>query len=240
MKHITALSLVFSLFITLLCVSPSSSLAESMNGSQYQLDFTPDAHTAPENNSIETIQKDIETNKTISGNNYLITYSYDKTLKDIPFILSLGSKILNFGEIKPGEPLIRSHTIKVLPGTAQGYQVVAYQDHNLKSTNAEIPSTSCDSGSCTQILADIWSSPLTYGFGYRCDNTQGTLCTEGFNKDYYKRFSNQSLNEEPSRIINSLSSEPAESVLSYKINIPGNQEQKGYQNTIYYIAVPNF
>lgn len=178
------------------------------------------------------------TAKEIKGPGYRAILSYDSEAKALPFSMSNSISILNFGEIKPGEPLLRSNTLTIIPGSAPGFQVTAYTDHALRSPiKAEIPATSCDNGNCTDVLPDTWTLPLTYGYGFRCDNLQGKSCDMNI-KDTFKRFSSSDSKETPAIILHSNESETSIVEFSHKLNIPGNQALSGYTNTLYLITSP--
>lgn len=210
--------------------------AYSMENSSYILDLdSPDTKEAkpPEAPAAPPLEKGI-----IRGNGFTARLSYDDETKAVPFSLTASQETINFGEIKPGEPVIRSHSLFV-PAFSYGSQILAYETHALRSIDkSEIPNASCDNGNCTNILPDVWLSPLTYGFGYRCDNITAEGCETNTNKDTYKRFSNLEVGETASFVLSQEGHE-TKSVVSYKLNIPGNQKEQGYQTDIYYIGVPN-
>jgi hypothetical protein len=177
--------------------------------------------------------------KMISGDGYTAILSYDDDNKNLPLVITISSDSINFGNIKPDEPIIRTQQIQVIPGSSHGYQIISGENETLRSGENEIPNTSCDSGNCNQILADIWSLPLVYGFGFRCDDVDEALCSPKMSKNTYKRFSNEKTGEKPSKIMYSNVSKTYSALLSYKLNISGNQPQGGYHNIIKHIIVPN-
>ena len=158
----------------------------------------------------------------------------------LAFSFSISNTTLSFGQITPGEPIIRTNTLTITSPT--GYEVLGSETSPLKASgSAEIADISCDQGNCSEITAAPWNSPLTYGFGYRCDNLSGTDCTEDF-KDvsYYKSFANLEKQDSPQVImqnINPASGSAAQ--ITYKVNIPGSQTPGQYHNTVFYIAVPS-
>ena len=92
----------------------------------------------------------------------------------------------------------------------------------------------------TQTTAAAWVNPLTYGFGYRCDNVSGSDCSAGFaNSDYYKQFANRSKGETPQVVMSSLNvGRSRQGEITYKVNISATQLAGQYQNIIMYIATP--
>lgn len=239
MKYLYAIILLV-LFFTL-SVIPAR--AQSMENSSYILNLNNNASEVepPDVTPESTVLTKNETGlaKTVSGDNFISFLSYDNDTKNLPLVLSTSSDELNFGNIQPGEPIIRTHALTVLPGSAQGYQVLSYQDHTLEADGIQIPNTTCDNGSCTPILSDIWVIPLTYGFGYRCDNLEGYACDPYLKKDYYKSFANEKANVFPAEVLKETGNIKSQAIISYKVNISGNQADKAYQTTIYHIAAPN-
>lgn len=176
----------------------------------------------------------------IQENGFTARLSYDSETKRLPLTITISNTTLNFGEIKPGEPLTRTHSITVEPGATPNYQILASEDHDLTSeTNGHIPNTSCDSGNCTQYIADLWTNPLTYGFGYRCNSIQGGLCGKEFTTDFFKRYANTAAGELPVPLASGALPQTGKLVIDDKINIPGTQTMGGYQTTIKYILVPS-
>lgn len=207
----------------------------SMENSDYSLELENGA-------SVESVKTPIApldiTAKEIKGPGYKAILSYDTELKPSLFSMSNSTNILNFGEIKPGEPLLRSNTLTIIPGSAPGFQVSAYVDHQLRSSiKSEIPHTSCDNGNCTDVLPDTWALPLTYGFGFRCDNLQGKSCDMNI-KETYKRFAGLDAKESPTTILHSNDSITSIVEFSHKINIPGNQTLTGYKSNLFLISSP--
>lgn len=158
------------------------------------------------------------------------------------FTFTVTPTSLDFGTIDPTSPVSRTNILDVL-SSASGYSVTAIEDHSLKSpAGTVIPDTTCDSGVCTQSTAALWTSSLTYGLGYRCDNVVQTDCIGGFSADYFKPFPNQQLAQTPQIVMQNGSSSPSDkqSQITYKVNVAGTQLPGVYTNTITYVASPNF
>src|ERR1035437_9696648 len=111
-----------------------------------------------------------------SGTNYKVRAGFEYILSIIPFRFKVEGIFIDFGTVSPTIPVLRTSKLTVSNGSAFGYQVTASQNHNLRSdpSGTEIPATACDGPSCDPITAAPWSNSLTYGFGYRCDNVNGT------------------------------------------------------------------
>lgn len=148
-----------------------------------------------------------------------------------PFTFSISKTLVDFGIISPTDPVTRLQTLTISKGIAQGYRVLASENYALKNIKNEefIPDTSCDNGTCTSKIASFWENVLTYGFGFKTS----------FNS--FKRFSNESQNEENEAIIQRLYSQEIETTeILYKINISGTQNPGLYENTVTMIAIPSF
>lgn len=158
------------------------------------------------------------------------------------FTFTVTPTSLDFGTIDPTSPVTRTNTLNVL-SSGGGYSVTAIEDHSLRQSNATvfIPDTTCDNGSCSISTSAPWTSNLTYGFGYRCDNLILTDCVV-FNTDYYKPFANQSTSQTPQVVMQATNGSGSEkqSQITYKVNVSGTQLPGVYTNTITYVATPNF
>jgi hypothetical protein len=178
-----------------------------------------------------------------SGTNYKVRAGFQYISSIIPFRFSITNNFIDFGIISPTSPVLRTSLLTISNGSAFGYQVTASDNHNLRvnSSGAEIPPTACgDSGpSCTPTTAGPWTSTLTYGFGYRCDNNAGTDCDAQFlNPTYYKPF-----NASPSAVAvmgGATVGRNKVTQITYKLNISGAQPAGLYTNIINYIATPTF
>lgn len=175
------------------------------------------------------------------GDNYKVRAGFQYIYSIIPFSFSISEINIDFGVLTPTNPVTRTNILTVSNGSASGYQVTASENHALlvAAYGATIPDTTCDNGLCTPSNSEEWSSSLTYGFGYRCDNITGTDCASGFTTaDYYKPFA-----ASPSAQVvmeGTNVGRNKESEITYKVNISGTQTAGTYTNTIMYIATPTF
>jgi hypothetical protein len=178
-----------------------------------------------------------------SGTNFKVRAGFQYISSIIPFRFSITNNFIDFGIISPTSPVLRTSLLTISNGSAFGYQVTASENHNLRtnSSGLEIPPTACgDSGpSCTTTSAGPWTSSLTYGFGYRCDNQTGTDCDTQFtDSTYYKPFA-----ASPSAVIVMNSHNVGRNKvtkITYKLNVSGSQASGLYTNVINYIATPTF
>ena len=179
-----------------------------------------------------------------SGTNFKVRAGFQYVYSIIPFRFSISTLDIDFGTVEPTNPVTRTNTLTISNGSANGYSVTAYENHQLlvPATGAQIPDTTCDSGLCSESTAAAWTSTLTYGFGYRCDDLSGTDCHTDFTTGtYYKQFANASLNETADAVMVGTNVGREKQVqVTYKVNISGTQEAGAYSSTIIYIATPTF
>lgn len=177
-----------------------------------------------------------------TGTNYKVKAGF-QYLRPFAFAFTISGTEVNFGTVTPGEPILRTSTITVSNRSAYGYQVTAFEKHQLRvySTGSMIPDTTCDTGTCTETTSAAWSSLLTYGFGYRCDNVSGTDCASGFAvPTSYKQFADLEKSETAQAVMSGATGTGLSSQITYKLNISGTQAAGKYYTVINYIFTPTF
>ncbi len=177
-----------------------------------------------------------------TGTNYKVRAGF-QYLRPFNFTFKISGNEIAFGTVNPGEPILRTSTLTVTNRSAGGYQVTAFEKNQLMSyaTGAIIPNTTCDSGTCTETTSAAWSSLLTYGFGYRCDNISLTDCASGFTTGtFYKQFADQSQGKTPQSVMSGATVTNSQTQITYKLNISGSQAAGKYYTVITYIATPTF
>jgi hypothetical protein len=195
-------------------------------------DISINSNPAPKNQKKHTSQdSSLEVN---NGINYIGSLSF-----------SISNGLIDYGIISPTNPSLRTSNLSVYSKSLKNFMVFAYQDHPLATnTNTQqIPDSTCDNGSCSQITSALWSNTLTYGFGFRCDNMTEKNCPDNMKEDnYYKQFSDASKNEPPQTIMTSKPDQNKNNQIqiTYKINTSKNQPPDYYSNAITYIAAPGY
>lgn len=179
------------------------------------------------------------------GVNFKVSAGFENAASTLPFSASLSSDLTDFGPLSPTNPIIRTVDLSVYSLSAYGYSVIASENHPLQSdpdaSGAIIPNTTCDNGECNHENAGVWTNPLSFGFGYRCDNLVGIDCDRSFSKpNFYKHFADASNSTPLQPVMAGIGSKNKDVRLSYKVNISGNQIPVTYTNIVTYIAVPNF
>lgn len=161
------------------------------------------------------------------------------------FTLTLSHSDIDFGMIDPTEPSIRTNTLSLMRGNAQGMSLFAYQNHPLETANkAFIPDTTCDDGTCTPLAGSIWANTLTYGSGYHCetDTDKSPACASDFmNQQTYRPFATVSESHTAGSLLApNLKTDTLHLKLNYKINVSGTQQKGSYTNALMFIAAPTF
>lgn len=179
-----------------------------------------------------------------TGTNYKVRAGFEYFKQgNLPFSFSLSTNTVDFGVITPTNPLTRTVILTISSGSSKGFTVSSSENHPLASQNGTIPDVSCDNGDCNTTKASLWSSSLTYGFGYRCDPTsssgQANVCSADFsNPDFYKPFA---ASPSAQNILSSTTGGSGrKSQVTYKVNVSGSQPQGVYTNIVTYIASPGF
>ncbi len=179
-----------------------------------------------------------------SGTNYKVRSGFQYVSSIISFRFKISSDFVDFGVLNATSPVLRTQTLTISNGSAYGYQVTGAENHALliPSSGAFIPDTTCDSGTCSETTAAAWTSNLTYGFGYRCDNVSGTDCSTDFSDStFYKHFANLGSNQTPQAIMLSSNVGTNKQVqITYKVNVSASQAPGDYSNQIIYVATPTY
>jgi len=183
-----------------------------------------------------------------TGTNYKVRSGFQYIKSIIPFSFTIDSIGIDFGILSPTFAQTRTNTLTVGNGSANGYQVTAYEDHQLYGPNFNfIPNTTCDNGSCNTQTAAVWTSSTTYGFGYNCsDSNTPTHCPTGgnsfTNNTYYKQFADLTRNQTAQTVMQATTANKATSsasvTITYKVNISGTQAAGVYRNDLFYVATP--
>jgi len=176
------------------------------------------------------------------GKNYKVRSGFQYVMSIIPFAFSIDHTSVDFGTLTANNPATISGTLTVSVGSAYGYQVTAYENHQLMvyGTGAKIPDFTGDDGSCTTPApACTWLTNTTYGFGYNMSGTD--VPSEFINSTYYKQFADDSAQESPATIMSGLNAgRNKQATIKYTVNISAIQEAGNYENTVTFTATPSF
>jgi hypothetical protein len=158
------------------------------------------------------------------------------------FSVQFSQNSIDYGILSSTNPVIRTSTISFSDPTF-GAEILAYENHPLFSSgNAIIQNTNCDNGACSSVTAALWNNTLTYGFGYRCDSQDQSICDQQFSiSNYFKQYPDDSLNELAETVMDDFgNNKESNAIITDKVNISGTQKTGSYNNNITYLAVPNF
>lgn len=203
-----------------------NTLAGTTQGQNYKLD------TSVGQDFTDTLQNDQY--KIISG------FQLGSSGRNL-FTLSLTPIFVTYGRFSPTTPVTRTSALTITNQASQSYAVLAYQDHSLQKTDGKtiIPDVSCDNGRCNEIQTATWENTLTYGFGYRCDNTKDADCNRNFtDKTFFARFPTLDA-AYPAVVMEGARGKDKKTQITYKVNVSGTQAQGPYANTVTFIAVPS-
>lgn len=133
------------------------------------------------------------------------------------------------------------HTLSITARGAGGYAVYAYEGHPLLHDDdvSTIADTTCNSGSCNQVTAGIWTTPGIGGFGF---NASGDDVPVDFvTTDYYRQFANNSTAEAMQAVMSSSNiARVAQATITYKAGLSGSEAAGDYQTYVVYVAVPGY
>ena len=170
-----------------------------------------------------------------SGYHVKAGFQYIYTLYDFSFAIS--SLALDLGTLTSNTFSTATNTLTITsPG--QGYSVSALESNKLTNIAGNtIPDTTCDSGTCTETSAGVWSTATNNGFGY---NVNGSDVSADFiGVTYFRPFPDLSLAESASTIMSSsISGKNRTATVTYKVSPPGSQASGIYTTQIIYIATP--
>jgi len=231
--------------LILLIISPSVIYAINMRSTNYQLQMG-DLNMLS-GRSTSATKKLTQTGGDLgpglySGNNYKVRSGFQYVMSIIPFAFSIDHTTVDFGTLSANTPATVSGTLTISVGGAYGYQVTAFENHQLMvhGTGAKIPDFTGDDGTCTTPTpACTWLANTTYGFGY---NMSGTDVPADFvNKTYYKQFADDSAAETVAAIMSGSNvGRNKQATIRYTTNISATQEAGAYENTVTFTATPSF
>lgn len=215
-----------------------------MSNSEFKL--KTDILLTPNSLSKENKVNNDNTANVFVGTNYKVISGFqdDPSSSIKPFIFSISQTLIDYGILSPTTPVSRTSVLKVYNHFSNGYSVSVSENHTLynEASLLTIPDTTCDTGTCSASEPALWNNPLTYGFGYRCDNlSQATVCSNDFNNsNYFKQFPNISNSQNPKVIMKSTNIGANEARIRYKVNTSSTQPIGFYNNIITFVATANF
>lgn len=175
-----------------------------------------------------------------SSTGYKVRAGFQYIYSIIPFSFTISDLTIDLGSLTPGTTATDTNQLTVSAGGAGGYQVLAFEDHPLRSEGGiDIPDTTCDTGACDETNADPWTQNDKYGFGF---NINGDDVPSDFeDTTYYRQFADDEAAEtHQSVMVGTSVTESSQATVTYKGNVSATQATGEYETGIVYIAVPAY
>lgn len=232
--------LAISLFTSHFSLFTSSTRAETLTSPNYKIrlgnfNMTSGMKDSTSYNLTDTVGQIAADFFSSSGYHVKAGFQYIYTLYDFSFAIS--SLALDLGTLTSNTFSTATNTLTVTaPG--QGYSVSVLESNKLTSiAGSTIPDTTCDSGTCTETSAGVWSTATNNGFGF---NVNGSDVSADFvGVTYFRPFPDLSLSEPSATIMQSAApGKNRTSTVTYKVSPPGSQASGIYTTQIIYIATP--
>ena len=158
----------------------------------------------------------------------------------IPFTFTISDLNIAFGSLVVGTPSTDTNTLTVSARGAGGYQVLAFENHPLKSRQAnDIADTLCDTSLCDETNADPWTNNSVYGFGFNMSGDD--IPVDFVDSTYFRQFADLESAESKQIVMSSDAvTSSSTATVTYKVNVSAVQEAGNYENAITYVAVPGY
>lgn len=219
----------------LLAVLPQTAKAENFDSSGYSIEgeILPGAVTpTPEISQMDQ-------NSPSDSSNYVVRSGYGE--KTSPFSLQTSQNMIEYESLTPTDAITRTTIVSIHSGPHYGYTLFLSEDHPLQAGKNLIPDTTCDNGSCSEDIPAPWTSALTYGLGYRCDDETGSVPIKS-GSGCQTRFQDETeflqIPKKPQEVMKNIVGGFDRSEMTFKLNISGAQPSAVYTNQVTYIALP--
>ena len=157
------------------------------------------------------------------------------------FAFSISDLSIDLGELNIDSHNTASNDLTITTRGASGYAVYAYELHPLKHTlkSDTIADTTCDSGSCDETAAGIWTDTSIGGFGF---NVSGDGVPADFiSSSHYRQFADDSSAEAMQVVMSSDNIARTDvATITYKAGLSGSEAAGSYSTAIVYVAVPGY
>lgn len=166
-----------------------------------------------------------------------------KTTGPRDFVFSLTNLLIDFGELSPTNPSVRTQELSVKNTGAPSFSLFVKKDHPLQNPlQTIIPDTTCDNGMCNDTRASVWQNTLAFGFGYRCDAISPITCRKDFSTPAeFMQIPNEKDAKQFTQVATGHSlPNPSSIKITYKVNTSPSQEEGTYTNTITFLLAPGF
>jgi len=232
------MSLIFLFFLALLF--PPSLLATTLESDSYQillgnLNTTSGNKTSTNYSLSDTVGQTAAS--LFSGTGYYVKAGFQYLNALYPFSFAISDLTIDFGSLSSSTLLTRTNTLSVT-APSSGYSVTALAAHRLQSGNNYIPHTSCNT-TCSTTLAGIWDSSTAYGFGYNASGDD--IASDFSDSTYFRPFPDLAMGGSPAIVLTTTKAgKNREAVITYQVNIEGDQPPGDYSTSIIYTATPAY
>lgn len=234
--------LVCLLFLILDFGFPRTVRGETMNSNNYTIrtgnfNITSGLKSSASYSLTDTVGQTVANYFSSTGYHVKAGFQYLYTLYNFSF--SISDLAVNL-TLTPNFFSTDTHNL-VVTAPGQGYSVSVYETDKLKLSGSSdtIPDTTCDSGTCTETSAGVWTTATNNGFGYNL--TGNDIAADFVNSTYFRPFPDFSLGENPATIMSSVEAgKNRTSTVTYKLSPSGSQASGTYSTNIIYIATPTY
>ncbi len=158
------------------------------------------------------------------------------------FSFAISKLSINLDELTTGAHNTDSLTLTITTGGAGGYAVYTYETKPLTHEDGThtIADTTCDSGSCDETAAGIWTNVNIGGFGFNA--TGSDVESDFLTTDHFRQFANAASAETMQSIMSSndvVQNETA--TITYKAGLSDASQAAGrYDTATVFVAVPGY
>ena len=158
------------------------------------------------------------------------------------FSFSISKLAINLGELNTNVHNSDSLTLSISTGGAGGYSVYTYETRPLTHQDGThaVADTICNSGSCSETTAGLWTNQSIGGFGFNANGSD--VASDFVTTDHFRQFANRAAAESMQVIMNSSNVvENSTATITYKAGLSSASQAAGrYETATVFVAVPGF
>jgi len=158
------------------------------------------------------------------------------------FAFSISKLSIDLGELITGVHSTDSLTLSITTRGAGGYTVYTYETKPLTHEDGThaIADTTCDSGSCTESAAGLWTNTSIGGFGFNANGSD--VISDFLTTDHFRQFADNASAESMQSIMSSSDVvENETATITYKAGLSDASQAAGRYNTAtVFVAVPGY
>jgi len=159
------------------------------------------------------------------------------------FAFSISKLAIDLGELTAGAHNTDALTLSITTGGAGGYAIYTYETKPLTHENGSntIADTTCDSGTCSESSAGLWTNTSIGGFGFNATGSSD-VSSDFLTTDHFRQFADSSAAESMQAIMSSndiVENETA--TITYKAGLNSASQAAGrYDTATVFVAVPGY